>query len=235
MLQFKHDQELIEYGNNAEAKAAINRKFEYERTALAFEQAERRKKIASDEAEKEIRLRRMVGMQALGAALAFSEAMISLDRKHKEELKPVLIGIAIARAAAATVAAVQAAWESSGGNYYAGLALSAAAIIENAAIATTQIAAISSAAQGADFVTRGRQLLLVGDNPGGREHVRVTPMSSESGRYNSDISGGVHITITGNADSNTVRLLEERIPAAISKAARSGSLKYALSDMDRYR
>ena len=37
---------------------------------------------------------------------------------------------------------------------------------------------IESAATGADFVTNGKQLLLVGDNPTGRERVQVTPEGS---------------------------------------------------------
>lgn len=35
--------------------------------------------------------------------------------------------------------------------------------------------AIMSAAHGADFVTNGPQMMVVGDNPSGREHVQVTP------------------------------------------------------------
>lgn len=42
--------------------------------------------------------------------------------------------------------------------------------------------AIKSLAKGGDFVTNGPQLLLVGDNPSGREHVRVDPLGSDGGR-----------------------------------------------------
>jgi len=37
---------------------------------------------------------------------------------------------------------------------------------------------LSSFAQGGDFVTSGPQMMMVGDNPGGRERVQVTPLSS---------------------------------------------------------
>ena len=37
---------------------------------------------------------------------------------------------------------------------------------------------VPAAATGADFVTSGKQLLLVGDNSGGRERIQVTPVSS---------------------------------------------------------
>lgn len=38
--------------------------------------------------------------------------------------------------------------------------------------------AVSAFATGGDFVTKGPQLIQVGDNPGGRERVQVTPLSS---------------------------------------------------------
>jgi len=41
---------------------------------------------------------------------------------------------------------------------------------------------IKSLAKGGDFVTNGPQLLLVGDNPSGREHVRVDPLGGGSDR-----------------------------------------------------
>lgn len=52
-----------------------------------------------------------------------------------------------------------------------------------AATGAAQLAAVAaqplpSAAEGADFYTHGEQLLKVGDNPGGIEHVQVTPVSS---------------------------------------------------------
>lgn len=52
-----------------------------------------------------------------------------------------------------------------------GLALQAAAAL----VAAGFVKALEA---GGDFVTSGPQLLLVGDNPGGREHVTVTPESS---------------------------------------------------------
>lgn len=71
-----------------------------------------------------------------------------------------------------------------------------------------QVAAISAAAGGGDFVTTKPTLLLVGDNPGGRERVSVTPLS---GRGKTTISrdsgmiamaGGGTIT-TGSANASS--------------------------------
>jgi hypothetical protein len=49
-------------------------------------------------------------------------------------------------------------------------------------------------ATGGDFVTSGPQMIMVGDNPGGRERVQVTPLSSPN------INGpkGITINIQGN-------------------------------------
>lgn len=60
-----------------------------------------------------------------------------------------------------------------------GLAMSSLAAATGALqIATIKATPVPSAAGGADFTTFGPQLLAVGDNPGGREHVTVTPESS---------------------------------------------------------
>jgi hypothetical protein len=60
-----------------------------------------------------------------------------------------------------------------------------------------QIAKIESAkfAKGGDFVTSGPQNILVGDNPGGRERVQVTPLSSPN---TNGPQGGVTVNIQGD-------------------------------------
>lgn len=55
---------------------------------------------------------------------------------------------------------------------------------------------VPAAATGADFVTSGPQLLLVGDNAGGKERVQVSPISSPN--LHGPSGGDVHITITGD-------------------------------------
>lgn len=76
-----------------------------------------------------------------------------------------------------------------------------------------------SAAAGADFITRGPQLLMVGDNPSGHERVQVTP--SERAPINGESIGGATISIsnltvqTGNA--------KDFIDQLLKLAERSGS------------
>ena len=55
-------------------------------------------------------------------------------------------------------------------------------------------------ATGGDFVTSGPQMIMVGDNPGGRERVSVTPMSSPNinGPNNSSVSHNYSINIYAN-------------------------------------
>ena len=87
-----------------------------------------------------------------------------------------------------------------------------------ASIAATK--AISSFAQGGDFVTNGAQLIMVGDNPGGKERVQVTPLSSPSARQSS-AGAGVTVNITGGVvDQDYVT--NELIPA-LNKATGTGA------------
>jgi len=58
-----------------------------------------------------------------------------------------------------------------------------------------QIDAAREAATGADFVTNGRQLLMVGDNATGRERVQVTPLGNTGG-------GGGDSSVTINLNGN---------------------------------
>ena len=63
------------------------------------------------------------------------------------------------------------------------------------------------AASGADFVTNGQELVLVGDNSTGREHVSVTPLGGESG------GSGVTINIQGDFIGNQDFVESTLIPA----------------------
>jgi len=55
---------------------------------------------------------------------------------------------------------------------------------------------LSKFATGGDFVTSGPQMIMVGDNPGGRERVQVTPESSPN--INGPQGGGGNIIINGD-------------------------------------
>ncbi len=59
-----------------------------------------------------------------------------------------------------------------------------------------QLDAARKAAIGADFVTQGKQMIMVGDNPTGRERVQVTPLGNSGGSPGGDSS--VTINLNGN-------------------------------------
>ena len=78
---------------------------------------------------------------------------------------------------------------------------------------------LSSFATGGDFVTSGPQMIMVGDNPGGRERVQVSPLSSPN--INGPSGGGVTVNIQGGiVDQSFVS--NELIPA-INKATSLGT------------
>ena len=78
---------------------------------------------------------------------------------------------------------------------------------------------LSSFATGGDFVTSGPQMIMVGDNPGGRERVQVSPLSSPN--INGPGGGGVTVNIQGGiVDQSYVS--NELIPA-INKATSLGT------------
>jgi hypothetical protein len=142
---------------------------------------------------------------------AISDLIIQITGETKEELKPLLYAEAIMRAATSTITAVQAAWETAGGNYYLGAALSAAAVIENAALLAGQIAEIASAARGANFIANQPQMLRVGDNPTQAEQVIVRPLGSPNAEdeINRKEPSVYNVTIQANNKEDVVQAFRE--------------------------
>ena len=73
-------------------------------------------------------------------------------------------------------------------------------------------------AEGGDFITQGPQPILVGDNPGGRERVQITPLSSPN------ISGpqGGSVNITFNSPIMSEDYTEDVIIPQIKESLRRG-------------
>ena len=88
-----------------------------------------------------------------------------------------------------------------------------------AAMGAIQVATIQAAgfAKGGDFVTQGPEMIMVGDNPGGRERVQVTPLSSPN------VSGPTNsFSINVSAPLVDETVVDSIIPA-IQKAQRLGT------------
>jgi len=117
-------------------------------------------------------------------------------------------------------AAVQAAMAFATGNVPGGIAWSAASA--GAFITSGVVSALAdtiTAANGADFITAGPQMVIVGDNPGGRERVSVTPLSSPN---RAGPGGGVVINI--NSPVFGVTDLYKKLSVAGSQLARRGRM-----------
>jgi len=74
-------------------------------------------------------------------------------------------------------------------------------------------------ARGGDFVTSGPQMIMVGDNPGGRERVQVTPLSSPN--IDGPQGASVVVNVSGNLMSS--EYVEGELAEQIKTAIRRGS------------
>ena len=82
-----------------------------------------------------------------------------------------------------------------------------------------EIKSIKAAQFGADFVTSGPQMMMVGDNPSGMERVQVTPLGGDP-----NIEGPQGSSITVNVSGNvmTEEFTESQILPALKEALRRG-------------
>lgn len=128
----------------------------------------------------------------------------SEEDKKKAARKSVLINAAMAHGGAAA-----SIWTGAG-SWQQKLAESIAVSAQLFAMQGTQLAAINRAAKGADFETNGPQLLLVGDNPGGRERVQVTPQSSPNvNGPRQGVNVSMPIIVNGNVTEDSLREIEQ--------------------------
>jgi hypothetical protein len=206
LLLLKQQKELSEISGNNEAKEILEKTHKNQMLFLTQDHEARKTEEERKGAEDRKKIRQMeeaATWHLVDTSLDAAMTMVDIASREKDELKPIYIALAVMRAASSTIQAVQAAWESSGNNVYVGAALAAAAVIENVALLAGQISAITSAAHGADFITDGPQMMLVGDNPSGREHVKVTP--AENNRtFNDSGNVSINLNISGSADRQTI-------------------------------
>ena len=74
-------------------------------------------------------------------------------------------------------------------------------------------------AEGGDFVTNGRQLIMVGDNPSGKERVQITPLGGDPAP--NAPSAGVTVNVSGNVLSQD--FVEGELAENIKEAIRRGT------------
>ena len=124
----------------------------------------------------------------------------------------------IAQATLNAYQAVSKAW-AIGGPFGAGLAamVFAASFMQVKAMMAVKAPAF---AKGGDFTTTGPQMIMVGDNPGGRERVQVTPLSSPNIE---GPQGGGSITVNVSGNILTQDFVEGELAENIKEAIRRGT------------
>ena len=127
-------------------------------------------------------------------------------------------GIKIKEAAADAAAMASRAYKALAGIPIVGPALGAAAGAAAFAFGMKQVGIIKSFAKGGSFITNGAELILVGDNPSGREQVDVTPLG-----VNEEASGsGQNIVLNISNPIMTDTFVEESIIPSIREGLRLG-------------
>jgi len=98
-----------------------------------------------------------------------------------------------------TYASATAAYKAMAGIPVVGPALGVAAAAAAIGAGMANVKMIEKAATGADFVTSGPQMLMVGDNPSGMERVSVTPLGGDPNINGPQGGGGsVTVNVSGN-------------------------------------
>lgn len=140
-------------------------------------QEEEATKKAKEEADKEKAIQEAKYQNNLNALANFQKASALLGEEGKNVAKALNIALATVDTYRSAVLAYQSAFLPipDPTSPVRGAIYSAAAV--GAGLAS--IASIAAAAGGGDFVTTKPTLLLVGDNPGGRERVTVEPLSGK--------------------------------------------------------
>jgi hypothetical protein len=141
----------------------------------------------------------------------------AFSKLNKESKGSMLVSARLAQAAATIdmFAGMNKAFAQGG---FLGFAQSAAIFatgMANIINIEKSMAKMKSFATGGDFITSGPEMIMVGDNPGGRERVQVTPLSSPN------INGTREVTINlqGNIFGTTEFVRDTLVPE-IQKAIR---------------
>lgn len=188
----------------AELEAFINRTFQNEEERNQILELIRLQKEYNDANAQGAITNKEARQQGIKALSGLGQAMAQLAPKNKQL---AMMSIRLQQIEAVATAYQQA-------NKFLGrpvlYALTLARGLANAALIEKQFDKARAAATGADFVTNGRQLLMVGDNATGRERVQVTPLGSSGGGGGGDSS--ITINLNGNILGSEEFVRDELIP-----------------------
>tara|TARA_R100000152_G_C6782207_1_gene219012 strand:+ start:6308 stop:8170 length:1863 start_codon:yes stop_codon:yes gene_type:complete len=98
-------------------------------------------------------------------------------------------------------------------------ALGVAAALAATAAGLARVQQIRRAATGADYITDGPEIIMVGDNPSGRERVQVTPLGGDP-NIDGPQGGGITLNISGNVLTDD--FVEDVLVDKLQEALRMG-------------
>jgi hypothetical protein len=169
---FRKDQLLLNDQLLAEERALIEEQFNA-KVIKINEDAEQKKRL---EAEKTAKLQADIERQRVNLAGDVAETLAGLAKDGSEAQKFLASSAALINTYQGVTGALANSAPPPVGLGPAGALISAGLIF---AQGIANVAKINAAAGGGDFVTTKPTLLLVGDNPGGRERVTVEPLSGK--------------------------------------------------------
>jgi hypothetical protein len=199
LIENEQERELALLTDDMKQKLALHQDDAEARYWISAAYANRREKLLRESAKTE----KQLNMETTGQIVGNFLQLADMFKESSAEMFALAKGLAVAQAAINTAQAITKALT-------AGPILGPILAGSIAALGAAQVGVIlntkfKAAAKGADFETSGPELLLVGDNPGGRERVQVTP--SGSGGAGRGMVIDARITINGNTDSTTVAAL----------------------------
>ena len=156
--------------------------------------------------------------KAVNTTLSGLKTLENASRKNKETYQGLQAAITLADTHSAAVAQFKEFSKS----YPApiGQILGTAAYASAMAMGLKSVEGIKAAQYGADYVTSGPELIMVGDNPSGREHIQVTPLGGDP-NINGPQGGGITLNISGNVMSD--EFTEDIIVPRLQEALRLGN------------
>ncbi|RKZ98987.1 MAG: hypothetical protein DRQ46_00490 [Gammaproteobacteria bacterium] len=194
---------------------------------------ERLDAIKAENREKEVRLEEEKNKTIKAGVRTLGQDLLTLSRSFGKKGFLIAKRIAQANAIVKGAEAAVAAWN-------AGMSVGTGPVALAAAFTFMSISASATAAQiqqieqqkyakGGDFITDGPQSILVGDNPGGRERVTITPMSSPNyngpqGGDNTDIINAIERLNETIIDNRTIVNVEAKTidPVKVYDLAQTG-------------
>ena len=174
--QTLRDAEVESIYNTNEEKAQAEQDFANSLLDINKNYTEKKKKEEEDLAKTEIELEKR---KAEAKARGLDQASATLKQASQLAAEGTVAQKALSISAATidTYKAANAAYSAMAGIPIVGPALGAVAAGVAVASGLQSVSQIAAAAGGGDFVTTKPTLLMVGDNPGGRERVTVEPLS----------------------------------------------------------